>query len=150
MTTKQIETGIGYAKKSGIYAHNCFMLGFPWDTMETMQQTFDFACKLNGEFSQFAIATPLPGTPFYDMMKAQGKLIGEDWDRDSFQGSAIKMEHLTKEQVNEFARSTYTRYYLRPRYIFLMARNSMRSFDHFRQTIRIAPNFLKKKAAGWI
>lgn len=150
MNTQQISTGIGYAKKAGIYAHNCFMLGFPWDTMETMEETFKFACELNGEFSQFAIATPLPGTPFYDMMKTQGKLIGEDWDRDSFQGSAIKLEHLSREQVNEFARKAYVNYYLRPKYILMMGRNGLRSTDHFKQIKRIAPNFLKRKMAGWL
>jgi len=54
-----IEKATRLSQKLGIEALNCFMLGFPWDTEETIQETIEFAYKLNAEFTQFAIPTPL-------------------------------------------------------------------------------------------
>jgi radical SAM superfamily enzyme YgiQ (UPF0313 family) len=144
-TKKQIETGISYARKAGITIHNCVMFGFPWDTIETIKQTYDFACKLNAEFTQFAIATPLPGTKFYEIMKAEGCLIGEDWERDSFRGSSIKLKYLTKEQVDEFVKKVNMRYYFRPEYLLMMTKWTLKSKYHFSHMIRVVPNFLKRK-----
>ena len=142
-TVEEIERGEMYARKAGIILHNCFMFGFPWDTMETMKKTIGFACKLNAEFTQFSIATPLPGTPFYDMMKSQGLLIGEDWERDSFHAASIKTFHLTPDQVNSFFNSIRRKYYFRPAYFWLTAKQCMKSYDYFKQTLRLVPNLLR-------
>jgi len=142
-TTKQIERGEMYARKAGIILHNCFMFGFPWDTLETMKKTLAFACKLNAEFTQFAIATPLPGTPFYEMAKSQGLLLGEDWTRDSFHAASIKTFYLTPEQVNIFFSSIRRRYYFRWAYFWLTLKRCVKSYDYFKQTIRLIPNLFK-------
>lgn len=45
-----------------------FMLGFPSETKEEMQQTIDFAKKLNLHFASFSIVIPFPGTPLWKMI----------------------------------------------------------------------------------
>jgi anaerobic magnesium-protoporphyrin IX monomethyl ester cyclase len=74
-TTRQIWRGIMNAREADIIIHNCIMFGFPWDTKETIEKTFRFACKLNAEFTQFSITTPLPGTPYYEMMMKERRII---------------------------------------------------------------------------
>ncbi|MGD9208984.1 MAG: radical SAM protein, partial [Syntrophobacterales bacterium] len=75
-----IERATRLSQKLGIEALNCFMLGFPWDTEETIQETIEFAYKLNAEFTQFAIPTPLPGTEFYQLAREQGYIQATEWD----------------------------------------------------------------------
>ena len=78
-TKEKIENGVKNAKKAGIDVLNCVMLGFYWDTAETIQESIDFACKLNATYTQFSIPTPLPGTEYYDL------LISEPYHFLSFQ-----------------------------------------------------------------
>ena len=83
------------------------MIGFMWDTLDTVKKTIDFAYELNGEFTQFAIATPLPGSPYYEMMDRQKLLVGSWCDRDSFFSAGVNLPHLPTEEINKLARDAY-------------------------------------------
>jgi len=150
MTRAIIKKGVMTARKYGIYLHNCFMVGFLWDNMETIQKTFDFAYKLNGEFTQFAIATPLPGTPYYDMVKKSGCLIADFWYRDSFHNAGVNFPNLSTKEINKLSKEAYTRFYTRPAYITLMLRNAFRSKYHFTHFLRMVKAFYDRKRSDWI
>ena len=51
------------------------MLGLPYDTKETMQETIDFAKQLDLDEAIFSIATPMAGTKFYDLISEKGKFL---------------------------------------------------------------------------
>ncbi len=44
-----------------------FMIGHPFDTVETMRKTIDFAIRLDPTYAQFTMSTPLPGTAALDV-----------------------------------------------------------------------------------
>jgi len=146
MTTEQIRTGVMKARKHGIYLHNCFMVGFVWDTLETVKKTIDFAYDLNGEFTQFAIATPLPGCPYYDMTKEL--LIGNWANRDSFYNASLDLPNL--KEVENIMKEAYSKYYTRPRYLWLMLKNVLSSKDKFKHFIRMFNAYRRRKKGGWI
>ena len=147
-TIQQIWKGIMNARSADIIIHNCIMFGFPWDTKETIQKTFRFACKLNAEFTQFSIATPLPGTPYYDMMVKEKRILGEDWERDSFQASSIINPNFSNEWLSNFFKDVRKRYYLRPQWIYLVSKRMMRDPAFFRLMTRVSMNWYKHKRAG--
>ena len=60
-----IYPAIANAKKSGMLVHTFWILGFPGETYEEIQQTVDFALKSGADSFSFAILSPLPGTPIY-------------------------------------------------------------------------------------
>jgi len=66
-------------KKLGLYTHGTFMFGLPGETKATIKKTTDFAFKLNLTSSQFSVATPYPGTPFYEIAKKNKWLITDDF-----------------------------------------------------------------------
>ena len=150
MTTQIIKDGVMKARKYGIYLHNCFMVGFLWDTMETIKKTFRFAYELNGEFTQFAIATPLPGAPYYDLLESKGYLISDMYHRDSFHAAGVSFPHLDKNEIERLAKEAYSKFYTRPAYMALMARNAMRSPDHFKHFMRMVNAYRARKKEGWI
>ena len=53
------------AKKAGMLAHTLWILGYPGESYEEMQQTIDFAVNSGADSFSFAILNPLPGTPIY-------------------------------------------------------------------------------------
>ena len=116
-TTKdEIRRGVAIAKKHGIDVLNCIMLGFYWDTEETMEESMRFAFELNAEFTQVSAPTPLPGTDYYKLLKDNNCLLTEDWDKhDSVHHSAVELPHLSNEAINRSLSAFYRRYYRRPR-----------------------------------
>ncbi len=154
---QDIENATKWTKEAGIDVHNCFILGFPWDTQETVEKTIRYAYELNAEFCQFGIATPLPGTRLLELVEKEGALVsGDDWSQhDGFSKSAVSYDKngshgLSRDQIESYATTAYRRYYLRPQYVGMMVRRAFRSRDDFGQTLRLGKAFLRRKALGWI
>ncbi len=66
-------------KKASIYIHGMFVLGGDTDDIETIRSTKKFAKRLGIHSVQFLMLTPLPGTPVFEDLKQQGRLIHTDW-----------------------------------------------------------------------
>src|SRR5690606_20252672 len=73
----------------GIQCHANFLLGLPGETRESAVKTIDFAIALNTHTLQFAIATPYPGTKFYEEAKREGWLIKKSWQQFDPAGEAV-------------------------------------------------------------
>jgi radical SAM superfamily enzyme YgiQ (UPF0313 family) len=68
---------------SGIGIQGYFIFGFDTDTINSFQGTYDFIMRNRVEFPVFTIATPFPGTPWFDEMKP--RITHFDWDKyDTF------------------------------------------------------------------
>ena len=63
---QRIELEFDAAADAGIEVHGTFMIGLPGETRQTVRQTIDLACSLPQDSVQFSIATPFPGTEFFD------------------------------------------------------------------------------------
>lgn len=81
VTMDKINVLIKNCKKLGMLRHASFMFGLPGETPGTLRDTLDLAFSLDLTSCQLAIATPLPGTPFYKMAEANGWLVTKDWAR---------------------------------------------------------------------
>ncbi|GAB4257093.1 MAG: hopanoid biosynthesis associated radical SAM protein HpnJ [Deferrisomatales bacterium] len=143
-TVEAIRRGVRAAREAGIDVLNCIMLGFYWDTPETIRRTVEFAFELNAEFTQFSIPTPLPGTEYYELLRAEGCLASENWEEfDSFHRASVRLPHLPPGHLEEVMATIYRRYYLRPGYLWRMVRRGLRSWDNFSQSIRGARTLLR-------
>jgi anaerobic magnesium-protoporphyrin IX monomethyl ester cyclase len=146
-----IEKATRLSQKLGIEVLNCFMLGFPWDTEETIRQTIEFAYELNAEFTQFAIPTPLPGTEFYKLAKEEGYVTATEWDYfDGSHRAAVSYPQLSHETLEFFSKRAYHEYYLRPQWLWLMSKRALRSRAHLNHTFKLALAFVKRRRMGWI
>lgn len=55
-------------------ASGSFILGFPGETEESVQETIDFCHKVDMSPEVVFFATPYPGTPLWEMAMAEGKI----------------------------------------------------------------------------
>lgn len=62
-----------------IKIHGMFITGAEHDDIHTIRQTAKFAKKMEIESVQFIMLTPLPGTPVFKSLDAEGRLISYDW-----------------------------------------------------------------------
>ncbi len=65
-------------KKTGILCQTSWLLGFPGETKERLEETFRFVRRILPNTFTFSILTPLPETPVYLEAKKNGTLVG-DW-----------------------------------------------------------------------
>ncbi len=68
-TRAKIEKAAYLIKKSGIFLRTFFILGLPGDSNASMNETIEFARKLDAEYAHFFIANPFPGTRMHEMLK---------------------------------------------------------------------------------
>jgi len=96
----------------GIYA--TFVFGFDSDTEETFARTMEFAKKHRFYTAAFNHLLPFPGTPIYQSLKEEGRLLWDKWWlRDDYNYgelafhpigmSAQKMSAMCRDARREFA-----------------------------------------------
>jgi radical SAM superfamily enzyme YgiQ (UPF0313 family) len=63
----------------GMAVYGTFVFGYDHDTLDTIQQSLDFALEAKLEIANFNPLTPTPGTPLYERLKREGRLLSETW-----------------------------------------------------------------------
>jgi radical SAM superfamily enzyme YgiQ (UPF0313 family) len=64
----------------GIMVHGMFVFGADEDSLQTIEETLDFALKNCIDTVQFLILTPLPGTKTFFDLEQEGRLLTRDWN----------------------------------------------------------------------
>ncbi|MGE4158921.1 MAG: radical SAM protein [Planctomycetota bacterium] len=106
---------VSFCEGLGIKVVCFYILGFVSDTVETMEKTIDYACRLNSSVAQFGIMTPYPGTRLFDQV--QDRLLTRDWTQYNTYNTVVRLDHVSSQQVLEAKKRAYRRYYLRAGWI---------------------------------
>lgn len=117
ITLDDIRNTVKILKKNKIKIYNYFVIGLPWETEKTVEETIKFAIELDSNFISFYTATPLPGTRFfaYAMMN---KLVEGQMNFDSaYYVPTVRSHELSKERIFELHKLAVKRFYLRPMFI---------------------------------
>jgi len=102
---------IKHTKYLGIRTHLTFTFGLPGETQKTIEDTIDYALLLNPTSVQFSLATPFPGTRFYDQIDKNGYLLTKDFEKfDGNHSSVIRTENLTAKQLQNAKKRAYTKW----------------------------------------
>jgi len=91
---------INECKKVGIKTHATFMFGLPGETKDKAAKTIDFALSLGTDTAQFSIATPYPGTRFYDIATKEGLLVSDGWENFG-SDAVISYPDYTRQDITE-------------------------------------------------
>lgn len=75
--------GIKKMHDHGIIIHASFVFGFDHDDTSVFEQTVKFAIDARIDSASFTILTPNPGTPLYQKLLAENRLVSWDWWRRS-------------------------------------------------------------------
>ena len=97
---EKVREAVNITSELGIKCHLTFMLGLPGETLETARQTINLAKELNPHTLQFSIATPLPGSRFYEMARDEGHIESYDFDDyDGYHSAVIGTDELDSEDI---------------------------------------------------
>lgn len=75
-TTNGIRAGVQVFKRHGVDCAGFFIVGYPGETIETIEETLAFSLSLDLEESSFNVPYPLPGSKLYQRVSG---ISDDDW-----------------------------------------------------------------------
>ena len=141
-TLDDIRNTVKILKKNKIKIYNYFVIGLPWETEETVEETVKFAIELDSNFISFYTATPLPGTKFFAYAMTNNLVEGNLDFRSAYYQPVVKSHELSRERIFELHKLAVKRYYLRPGFI-IKTLLSLRSFSEFKNYIKAGLNLIR-------
>ncbi len=137
------------ARKCGIIVVGYFMIGLPGDNEQTLQETIDFAIKMNPHIANFMMTIPFYGTELYRRIERDGKFLFDTKEGIShgFYSTEAYYElgNLTKDLMIKYYKKAYREFYFR----FTKALDmlcSVRSFAEFKWIVETGLNTLFPKS----
>ncbi|MHC4771688.1 MAG: B12-binding domain-containing radical SAM protein [Planctomycetota bacterium] len=112
-----LENAVTWGKQAGLEVVGYFMLGLPGDTEETMQQTIDFAKKLDLDLAKASVTIPLPATEMFNDLDAKHLIKTQDWTKYKFHSvpsSIYDHQTLSWPVIEKYYKKFYRQVYLRP------------------------------------
>jgi radical SAM superfamily enzyme YgiQ (UPF0313 family) len=123
ISTSQTITAIGWVRELGLTPVPNVLLGYPGETKESAWQTIKFVQKVSPDnLAFYNIATPLPGTPMYDLVKENGWLKIDDFDRYDCKTPIFETPTMSMKELEEISEKAFRSFYLRPSYVLRMWR----------------------------
>lgn len=96
----------------GIAVNGCFIVGLDTDTTETFQQIKEFVAHSKLLEVQITVQTPFPGTPLYERLIREGRLLKERfWDRCTLFDVNFVPKQMTVEELEEGIRWLFREIY---------------------------------------
>ena len=144
ITLDDVRRTVKTFKDAKIRIYNYFVIGLPWESEETVEETIRFAIELDSDFISFYTATPLPGSRFYEYAKEHDLFDKETSFENAYFYPAVNTHNLTRDRVFELHKSAIKRFYLRPLYILKML-TRIRSFAEVKNYFTAGINLLLRK-----
>ncbi len=113
-----------YIHKKKIRTDAFYIIGFPGETLEQIQETIDFAHRMKTDIAYFFVANPLPGTELYRIAKEKNMLMdGFDFENLSYSHSAYHDGVFGEGVLEKKAGRAFVKYsllsFLRKPHVFL-------------------------------
>lgn len=137
ITTNQIRHVFRMLREYKIDGSASFMLAYPGETLEQIQNTIDFAIELDPSFVQFSVTCDFPKTQIYYDNLDRGKYEEDIWKRFIIDPSPqfkppYSTDSFNENQLQDILNYAYKKFYSRFGYIkkrLLAVRNS-KQFAH--------------------
>ena len=86
----------------GITVNGCFVIGLDGHTSDVCDQVFEFVRDSGLYEVQITILTPFPGTPLYDRLAQEGRILEpEAWDRCTLFDLNYRPQNMTPDELVE-------------------------------------------------
>lgn len=90
------------------------IVGADTDTRETIDETYNFVSKHQILFCNFVNLLPFPGTPFYERLKSEGRLIFDKWwleDIAPYHTALFVTDHFNAKEMETLGYNYIQKYY---------------------------------------
>jgi len=89
----------------------CFMFGFDTDTKDIFTSTFQMIKHLQIDIADFSVLTPFPGTPVFNNLENENRLLTKDWEKYNLKTMVFLPKNLTIPEITQGMQMLYQRFY---------------------------------------
>ena len=86
--------------KRDIAIMGCFVHGLDGDGPDCFERTLEFVLKAHIDLPRFTVCTPFPGTPFFNRLKQEGRILTENWALYDAQHVVFEPKGMTVAQLD--------------------------------------------------
>jgi len=116
-TLKQIRDAVQVTKTEGVQSKGFFMIGFPGETKESLDETKQFALELPLDDISIMQFTPFPGSFVYENIDQYGE-FSKNWKMMNILNTVFVPTGLSITSLEKYRSDILISFYLRPRIIF--------------------------------
>ncbi|MCB9676296.1 MAG: B12-binding domain-containing radical SAM protein [Alphaproteobacteria bacterium] len=95
----------------GVMINGSFVFGLDGDGPDVFDRTVDWAVSRGITTATFHIATPYPGTRFFQEIEAQGRLLHRDWERYDTRQAVFRPRGMRIDELEAGYWRAYERFY---------------------------------------
>jgi radical SAM superfamily enzyme YgiQ (UPF0313 family) len=120
MRKKNVREVVRRIQDAGIRVGANYIFGLPDDTMDTMQETLDFALELNTELGNFYCAMAYPGSKLYEIAIKEGWELPKEWhgfSQHSYETLPLPTKYISAKDVLKFRDDAFHKYFENPDYL---------------------------------
>lgn len=97
--------------QQGVLINGSFVFGLDADTPDVFSSTTEWAINQGITTATFHIATPFPGTRYFQELKSSGRLLHTNWDLYDTRHSVFRPARMSPEQLEQGYRNAYRDFY---------------------------------------
>lgn len=147
---EQARRAVEVCRRHGLRTHAFYVIGLPWESASTLEETYRLARELDTDFFDFNIAYPLPGTEFFEIAHRENLFETDAPSQAGYAQAAVRTFYLSAGELEQWRRRSLLRLYFRPRYVvrtLIRSGSPRRAWRYFRAAIRRLRNVLRPKKA---
>lgn len=85
----------------GIMVQACFVFGFDSDDTSVFEETAEYIVNGGFDLPQISIYTPFPGTPVFDKLKQEGRILTENWSLYNGQNVVFQPKKMSVKELTQ-------------------------------------------------
>ena len=100
-TAEKYKDFIKKLHKKGIAVQACFVFGSDEEDKTIFKDTVDFIIETGLDLPRFTVSTPFPGTPLYQRLKNENRILTEDWSKYNAQNVVFKPKNMSVKELQD-------------------------------------------------
>ena len=105
---EKVNKAIKWANSCGIWTHGTFVIGFPFEPIESIEATINYAVNSELDFAHLYLATPYPGTELNKIVVHEN-LLPKDVKRWSVNKAEWDTKFISRDELNQVRTQAYSR-----------------------------------------
>jgi radical SAM superfamily enzyme YgiQ (UPF0313 family) len=131
-------------RKYGMGINGLFIFGFDGDTPDVFDKTIESLNRLEIDAAEFNILTPLPGTPLFEKMEKEGRILTKDWSKYTQSEVVFQPKNMTPKELYDGTKKVIKEFHTYDKMLMRWARLPKLSFATSTITYLIALDLSRK------
>lgn len=117
ITLEQATRAVAMARQAGLSLGSLFIIGHPNETRQTIQDTIDFAARLDTDTVSCGLMVPYPGTEVAEIVRrGEGnyRVLTQDWrDYNKQIGNVLEFTDISRKELEYCQLKLYLKFFVR-------------------------------------